>query len=430
MLRRKFSKSISAEGKRGVQNSLYLAMASLLTKVITFIGFIYIPNRLGVHDFGIYSIALSFVALFFVFGFGGISKVIIRESIKDKKGIKRFFNKIFNFKLILSITQLILIFITAALTYSYDTELLIIILVASNEAIFRALKSIPSAILQAKEEIKTLAKIDVTHGLVRVSGMSLLLFIVNNLLYMMIYMSIVNLLFLYIYYKSMNRLVDYDFSINLRNIGIPSKYFKQGFVFTLIGVGGMLTTKIDVVMLSFLSSIEDVGVYGLSEKIILQFEMARGMLLIAFYPIVVKYFHKNKARLQSLFYLTGAIFLSVTILAVIYANLSEKIIYLLFSDSYKMAAEITTVLCFYLVFQFSNIPFSIALQSTGLEKSILYMYPFSITINIILNYYFFNIMGVIGLAYSTLIVQGFVFLYLMILGSYKLKKEGFINVYK
>jgi len=67
------------------------------------------------------------------------------------------------------------------------------------------------------------------------------------------------------------------------------------------------------------------------------------------------------------------------------------------------------------------------MQSVGLEKYILYMYPVSITINILLNYYLFNSMGMIGLAYSTLVVQFFILLYLMIVGSYKLKNQGLVT---
>ena len=423
----KVKKTIPKEIKRGLKNSLYLTVANIITKIILLIGFVYIPNRLGIHDFGLYSAALSYVALFYIFGFEGISKVIIRDSIKDKDKLLSILNNIFNFKVMLSIFQISSILVIALLIPSYNQELLLIILIASNEVVFKGMKTIPSAIIQANEEIKTLSKITVTHSLFRVLGMVIVLFIVNDLLIMMIYIALVNIIFLYIYYKIMNKIVKVNLSFNIKQIKIPMSIFMQGLIFTLIGVGGMLSTKIDVFMLSVMSTINDVAIYGLSEKIIFQFEMLRGIILIAFYPIVIKHFKNGQAKLWTLFATTITIFIGTIVMALIYSYYSESIISFLYDNSYIQVADISAILFFYLAFVFSNLPFSTALQSVGLEKYILYMYPVSIIINIGLNYYLFQNMGVIGFAYSTLIVQLFILLYLMIIGTYQLKKKGFVK---
>ena len=422
ILRMKF---ISLEAKRGLTNSLYLTLANLLTKIILLVGFVYIPNRLGVHDFGLYSTALSFVALFYMFGFDGITKVIIRDFIRNEDKLLEVLNNIFNFKVAIAIFQITSIMIIAFLIPSYNQELLIIILIASNEVLFKALKTIPSSIIQATEEIKILSKITVLHSLFRVVGMMSVLFIVNNLLIMMTYIALVNIVFIYIYYRVMHKFIDVKLSLDLRKAKISMSTFKQGLVFTLIGVGSMLSTKIDIFMLSMMGSIEDVGIYSLSEKIIFQFEMLRGIILIAFYPITIKYFKKGKVKLWIIFAMTSIILLGTVLIGMLYSNYAGNIINFLYSDAYQQAAEISVVLFFYLAFVFSNLPFSTAMQSVGLEKYMLYMYPFSIAINIMLNYYLYQNMGMIGFAYSTLIVQSFILCYLMIIGSYQLKKQGF-----
>lgn len=427
MMKKLSLKSISLEAKRGLKNSLYLTVANIVTKIILLIGFVYIPNRLGVQSFGLYSAALSFVALFGILSFDGIAKVIIRSSINDEDNLLKIFNNIFNFKIMIAIFQVVAIMLVAFFIPSYNQELVIIIFIASNEILFKSLKTIPSAIIQAHEKIKTLSYITVTHSLFRVVGMVVILFLVNNLLVMMIYIALVNIVFIFIYYKTMNKIIQVDLYINLKKVKIPYSVFKQGLVFTLIGVGSMLSTKIDVFMLSVMSSIEDVGVYGLSEKIIFQFEMLRGIILIVFYPIVIKHFKKGQVKLWTLFVTTGVIFVGSLIMAITYHHYAESIIGFLYTSAYMQAAEISAILFFYLVFVFSNLPFSTAMQSVGLEKYILYMYPFSIAINIVLNYYLFHNMGMIGLAYSTLIVQFFILLFLMTMGSYQLKKKGFLK---
>lgn len=205
------------------------------------------------------------------------------------------------------------------------------------------------------------------------------------------------------------------------------KFFKQGLIFSLMSVGGVLSTKIDVFMLSYMSSLEDVAVYGLSEKIVLQFTILRGVILTAFYPIVIKHFQKNQVELKTIYLITAGIFIVTTLLGLIYSIFAKDMITLLYSSEYIGAVEISIVLFFYLAFHFSGLPFTVAMEATKLERYVLYMYPFSLTINIALNYILFHKMGIIGLAYSTLIVQAFMLLFLITVGSHQLKKRGFIK---
>jgi len=417
--------SLSKDVQRGLKNSLYLTVANIVTTLITLVGFVYIPNRLGAHDYGIYTLALSFVALFHIFGFGGLSKVVIRESILNRSELERMLNRLFNFKLLVALLQIVTIIVVALLIPNYDQEILMVIILASHVMLFRGLKLIPSSILQAHEKIETLAKINVTHSLLRVFGIVGILFVVNDLMLIMYYMTFINLLFIYIYYRSMRTVMEYKFSINLKQSTILMKFFKQGMVFTLLAIGGVLSTKIDLFMLSLMSSIEDVAIYGLSEKIIAQFEMLRGAILTAFYPIVIKHFKSKKIQLKTLYLISGAIFGVSLLLTLVYALFAHDIISFLYHDAYAQTIDVSIVLAFYLVFFFANLPFSTAIQSVGLEKYILYMYPFSIALNVLLNYFLFDRMGVVGLAYSTLIVQAFMLAFITLMGHYQLKQKGF-----
>lgn len=115
MIKKILSKSISLEAKRGLKNSLYLTVANIVTKIILLVGFVYIPNRLGVYDFGLYSVALSFVALFGIFSFDGIAKVVIRDFINDQDSLLKILNNIFNFKVIIALFQVVAIMLVAFL---------------------------------------------------------------------------------------------------------------------------------------------------------------------------------------------------------------------------------------------------------------------------------------------------------------------------
>jgi len=420
-------KFLSDRTRRGMKNSLYLTIGQVISKVITFAGFLYIPNRLGSHDYGLYATALAFVGLFSVLSFTGTTKVILREASKDLNNVKKIIGNTFNLKLLLSIFQIIIIAIAAILVKNYDWNLKLLIFIASNEAFFRSLRPIPKAIIQAEEKMKLLATIEVIKDIIRICGTVGLLVIINNLFVIMIYRAVVNFVFLFIYYKNLKKIIHYSLNFNLKKIKLPKKLLKEAAIFSIIGVGGILSLKIDVAMISWLGNPSEVGVYGLSQKIVVQLEMVRGIVLTAFFPLFIKRFNQGKVKLKKLFQITCIIFLGTLILAVLFSLIADNLITMLYSVEYEQVGSIIVVLVFYLVFFFSNLPMGTSIQSVGLEKYLLLMYPFTIIINIVLNYFLYKEYGVIGFAYSTLAVQGFIFIYLLSIGSYQLKKIGAVK---
>jgi len=61
-------------------------------------------------------------------------------------------------------------------------------------------------------------------------------------------------------------------------------------VFSLLGFFGFLISRIDLLMISFLGTAKDVGIYGVANKIAHQGIMLRNFTATAFFPIFVNGF--------------------------------------------------------------------------------------------------------------------------------------------
>ena len=91
------------------------------------------------------------------------------------------------------------------------------------------------------------------------------------------------------------------------------------------------------------------------------------------------------------------------ILAIIGFFFSEQVVVFVFGEKYIESGAILSVLIFYLVISYFSIPYTNTLQAThneGVNLRICWIQP---TLNIGFNFIFFNMFGLIGIAYSTLV---------------------------
>jgi len=153
--------SNSPELKRGIKNSFYLSVAKIISRLISIVGFIYIPNKLGAYEYGLFTTSIAFIGLFGFLSFKGLTKVILREASRDIDYIKKIINNLFQIRVLLSIFQIISILIALFFISNYSLDLKLLIIIATTEALFVSLSSLPRAIIQSDERVKTLAIIKI-----------------------------------------------------------------------------------------------------------------------------------------------------------------------------------------------------------------------------------------------------------------------------
>lgn len=385
---------------RGIKNTSYLAIGNVVSQLISFVGFIFIARLLGPDHYGVYVTVGAFVGLFQILLLGGLNKTIIREGSKDLPAMHISLEKTIGIR-----NALILISIAACIISSffapYPSQTKLFIWILSFRLANVGLYGFLGTIYQATEKMKYLAYLNILDRTLFVVLSITFLYLGYGLLAVFLVALFAHFFTLFISFRISRKLVKFKFFSKLR---FDRNLLKSAFIFSLLSFLTVLTTRIDVLMISFLGTSEDVGIYGVAYKLAQEGIMLRNVTAMAFFPIFVKLFHDRKVKGIKLIKYSLFFFAVIFFLSFVASFFVQDIVRLVFGAEYNASGEILRVLIFFLAFSWATLPFTSAAQATHCEKYMLYAMVVMAAMNIPLNYIFFMRYGVIGIAYSTLVV--------------------------
>jgi O-antigen/teichoic acid export membrane protein len=194
------------------------------------------------------------------------------------------------------------------------------------------------------------------------------------------------------------------FKINFKNVRVQYNIIKPTLIFSLNKFLESFAIRVDLIMISFLSTSIDVGIYGVAHQIASEGIMIRNIIAMAFFPIAVKFFYDKSIKRKTLFTYAFALFFLVLVACVFVSFFVQDIVVLVFGEKYNESGHILIFLIFALSFAFYNLPLTTYLQATQNEHLLLVVPCVAAPLNISLNIVFFAKFGLIGIAYSTLVV--------------------------
>jgi O-antigen/teichoic acid export membrane protein len=385
---------------RGFKNASYLIIGYFLSVVINLIGFVYIARLLGPSDYGIYATVVAFVGLFSIVTFQGLKKVVLREGSKDLNQMSKYFEKTIGIKILFTFIAII-VCIVSSFFFPYSLQEKIYIILFSFTLFYDSFEGFFATVYQAAEKMQYNAALNILNRILIVSLAITFLYMGFGLFTLFIISLFSNFLTIIINFKLTKKFLIFKF---WNKIKLDKTILKSALIFSILSFSVLLTTKIDLVMISVLGSSKDVGIYGVPYLITRTASTMRNLVATAFFPIFVKIFHKNIVRGKTLLKFSFLLGFGLLIIAIIGSFFSEQIIIFLFGLEYSESGYILSVLIFYLIISYFSIPFTITLQATHNENINLKICWIDPSLNIILNLLFFNIFGLIGIAYSTLVV--------------------------
>jgi O-antigen/teichoic acid export membrane protein len=408
---------------RGIKNASYLAAGNIISQIISFVGVIYIARLLGPDDYGIYVTVGAFVGFFEIILLDGMNKTIIREGSKDLDTMHITLEKTIGIRNLLVISAIFAcIIFSFFMPYSSQTKLFIVVL--SFRLANTGLIGFLGTIYQASEKMKYISYLNIIDRTLFTSLSIAFLYLGYGLMAVFLVALFSHFLTLFISFIISRKLVKFDF---LSRIQFDKPLLKSAVIFSLMSSLHYLTSRVDILMITFLGTSKDVGIYGVAYKIAQEGVMLRNVNAMAFFPIFVKMFHDRKvsgARLvkYSLLFLIG-----IFVLTLAASFFVEDIVILLFGAEYKESGEILRILIFFLAFSWAPLPFTTAAQATHNEKFLTYALAAMAALNIPLNYIFFLSFGVIGIAYSTLVVYSIGGVLMSYLAYRVMKNQGYLS---
>jgi polysaccharide transporter, PST family len=366
--------------------------------VVSLIGAFYIPRLLGAKDYGIYQSAIAFIGFFLFFTFNGLNKVIIREASKDLTQTKTIIESFLGIKFLTSIIGIILCLIVLVfINYAYATKIYIAVL--SMSLLVLSFDNTVNSIYLANEKMKIFGILKFAKTIFFVSACIILLKFGYGILSLVVIKLAVDVFMAVFNYLYSRKFLHFNFL--LRPVFIK-EYIIQGWHFSILTQLNYFSSKFDIVMLSFLTTPENVGIYAFAQRILEKSTILRDSIQKSMYPNYVKKLKNNKLKYKLLIRHSMHLFIPGLLVVVFIILVSKPIIIKLVGIEYIDSAHVLNVLAFFMLFSFIGVPFSTQLQVNYNEKILVYIGLVRAILNITLNLLLFSAFGLIGIAYSTL----------------------------
>jgi len=391
-----------------------LAIAQVISRILSFFLFVFIARYLGDIGLGKYSFALSFTGLSIVFSDMGLRQLIIRDVARNKNKASKYLSNVAVIKFLLSILTFGLIFFVINLmNYPRDTTLAVYIIGLSVilnsfaqmfHSIFRAFERMEY------ESIAVIAERVVVFGLgiwVLILGYGLI-----EVAFAILIGSIINVFIsLSITIKKVIKpiiAIDWKFWKNLMKEALP---------FGLVAVFVVIYFQIDTVMLSIMKGDAPVGWYNAAYKLIFALQIFPMSFVGSLFPIISRFFVSSKDSLkiayeESFKYL----FIIGLPIAVGTTIIGDKIILSIYGKEFIHSINALKILIWVSTLMFITYLFGTVLGSINKQTAIAKVCGINALINVILNILLIPRFSYVGASVATVATEagGFLLLYFYI----------------
>lgn len=416
------------------KNTFYLLIAYTYQKLIALFYFIFLARYLGADNFGKYTFAISFVALFSVLIVFGLFPVLTREIARDKKKTKVYFGNILTFNLLAGAFVLFLLyFFINLLNYPPITRNLVYLsgLVVFLDTLALCLYQVFRGHLNLKYESIGI----IIHKTVMLAAGLILIFLKASLILMVLPLLFASLFYIINVIVFLRRKLGL-WPIPYFNKSVLKKLLVIAWPFFIAAVFAKIYATSDTILLSYLGGDKFVGWYMAAQKLVIAFLiLVAGSLSTALYPAFSYYFVRSKEQLNKLFH-HGIFYLILITIPLVFGllALSRPIILFIYGHDYLSAVPSLMLLALSMPFMFLDYLISSFLNACEKQKINTLIHGIGAGVFIILNLILIPLFYHLGTAISVLI--SFFFLFVMeahwagklikIDKEYLLKKIGII----
>jgi O-antigen/teichoic acid export membrane protein len=383
----------------------------ILSMLLSYLVIIWITNHYGAKEFGVYTIGLtilSIAALIPIFGLGqGLVRIIAEFYVNNE------LNKVYSTlrKSILLTASLSILFSIALYT---QADFFSLILNKPNlKGVFEVVSYaiLPMALIRvfagAMQGLKKIVQFSVISHLLIPSLFLMVLIVVN------FYSPKIGILELYaisiIIAASIGLIIFKKSLPNISNIKTPSTHslkeiIKTSYPMLLIGSSMMIMTWTDILMLSYYTTEEDVGIYAAAQRISTLISITLMSVTMAAAPKFVEFYIKNNmASLSRIVQQATKIifFTSLPIFLIVF--IAPNWIMSLFGPEFTIGVSALLLMAFSQLMNSLSGSVGYIMQMTNNQKMFQYIIISSSVLNILLNYLLIPIYGIDGAAFSSMV---------------------------
>jgi O-antigen/teichoic acid export membrane protein len=280
-----------------LKNSGALALSTVIGKVFYLLLFVLIGRYLGVSDFGRYTFALSFIAMFLVISDLGLNLLTVREVAKDKSLTNKYLNNLVVFKTFLAFLAFSLVMLFVVLLGYPEKTIKIVFLLALATFFFNISTGI-RWIFQAYLKLEYDSVLNVVQNILGFVLGYLLLRLnwgLYGIGYSQIFVWILILISSWVLISKKFTPIKFEFDFKFWG-----KLLRNSLPFALMLVFTGLYLNLDTVLLSFFKGDHAVGLYNAANRLVLAGKMTSGILMASLFPIMSETSRESKEEFDRL----------------------------------------------------------------------------------------------------------------------------------
>ncbi len=397
--------------KRALRGSLFVFIASVITAFLGYFTRIILARGLTVEDYGLFFAVFSFVSFLLFFRDMGLGSALVKHlaEFKAKKQFNEIKTGIFavfvSLFILSAIFGLVLYFLAPWLSQNYfkDGRAAIILYFFIAYILFSALFLFLGNIFQGFQKIKTFSLMEPIRCAIVFILILLLLkwdygiiapviaYAISWLAVFLIFLPFAWHAFSFLKYKIQN------------TRQITKQLYIFGMAVALAQIGAKVIARIDTLMLTYFTSLTDVGIYNAVQPTALLFLFFSGSVTPALYPLVSELWAKNdKKRLSEgvrllhkySFIITMPALLSVLVFSSLFLKIT-------FGEEYAAGSTALQILLVGIIFLLVATVNNTVLSAIGKPQAVTKAFIIVAVLNVLLNLILIPAFGMNGASIST-----------------------------
>lgn len=403
--------------QRIAKNTTSLFVAQFIVSILSLLLSVFIARYLGDVNFGKYTFALAYVAIFSLFSDLGYNTLMIREVAGNKLQASKYLNNVLSIRVLLSFIIFTVIVISINLMdYPPHTKNIVYILGLST--LITMVSDVFRVIFQAFEKIEYVAMTRTLFTLVRVLLCLFVLFLGYGLIEIVLVFLITSIFdFIVSFFICKRKFVKPNIEFDINFLKDTIKFAIPLGTLSFIGI---INTRFDTLMLSVMIGDAAVGWYNAAYNLILGLNPIPRLFMTAILPLMYSLHVSSKESLKILSEKSLKYLFALGLpLAVGISMLADEIIILCYGDDFHFSIIVLQILAWDILLMFLINPLGGLLISMKKEKNVNIFFGLTALLNIILNLILIPSYSYIGAAVATVISETvLVTFYLLFISKY------------
>lgn len=384
--------------RRLFKNSIASFLTQISTPLSSFVLVFVIARRLGVSGLGEYSSALSMYYIFQAISSFGLNLLVTRDVAQDNSKVNRYFVNGSALALFFSFFAVVAMCVSVNWVSSVP-GVRHSVYILSTSLFFYSLAVVFESICTAFEKLEYITISYIAGNIFRLAFGTLallkgygLVVVMIIILFAQILSSLISLFFCLRFVTRPFGKVEY---------GVCRSLIKAVPIFSFIGILSTLRANIDVLIVSKMLGVQDVGYYSAAQKLVDLFKIAVSSYIIALQPIMFKVFKSSREKV-TIIYSESIRFLMIFVVPIIAISImqSEWFIVLVFKEKFLPSADVMISLIWVLLFYSMNQIFANALIGGNRELKNLEANIVGLGAGVVMSVGLIPLMGVIGAGVS------------------------------